>query len=156
VDSGPSAPTVASQQCGTSKDARGWSTSNRKQTYQLGFGWWSDHPPYHTKIHPTKPPHNLDKATPPIIRIWCVAATDAGARPYGNDEGLIGGGFGRWPAMPQILQIAPSAKSVPALPSPAISNKAATHIVRGGCAASTRARGLAYDDGMGLNKGPPW
>jgi hypothetical protein len=58
ADSGPSAPTVASQQCGASEDARGWSASNRKQTYQVGFGWWSDHPPYHTKIHPTQPPHN--------------------------------------------------------------------------------------------------
>jgi hypothetical protein len=58
ADSGPSAPTVASQQCGTSEDARGWSASNQKQTYQVGFGWWSDHPPYHTKIHPTQPPHN--------------------------------------------------------------------------------------------------
>jgi hypothetical protein len=58
VDSGPSAPTAASQQCGASEDAKGWWASNRKQTYQVGFGWWSDHPPYHTKIHPTQPPHN--------------------------------------------------------------------------------------------------
>ncbi len=166
VDSGPSAPTVASQQCGASEDARGWSASNQKQTYQVGFGWWSDHPPYHTKnpphTTPTQPPPSLvspailDKATPPIIRIWCVAATNAGGRPYDDDEGLIGGGFGRWPATPQTLQIAPSTKSVPALPLPAVSNKAATHIARGGCAASTRARGLASDDRMGLNKGPPW
>ncbi len=55
---GPSVPTVDSQQCGASEDARGWSASNRKQTYQVGFGWWSDHPPYHTKIYPTQPPHN--------------------------------------------------------------------------------------------------
>jgi hypothetical protein len=58
ADSGPSVLTIASQQCGASEDARGWLASNRKQTYQVGFGWWSNHPPYHTKIHPTQPPHN--------------------------------------------------------------------------------------------------
>ena len=31
-----------------------------------------------------------------------------------------------------------------------------THIATGGCAMSTGARGLASDDEMGLNKGPPW
>ncbi len=62
ANSGPSVPTVDSQQCGASEDARGWLASNRKQTYQVGFGWWSNHPPYHTKIHHTQPPHNLLQA----------------------------------------------------------------------------------------------
>jgi hypothetical protein len=165
ADSGPSAPTVASQQCGASEDARGWSASNRKQTYQIGFGWWSDHPPYHTKIHPTQPPHNHLQASRrqpfwtkphhPLHAYGVLHSPMRGGRPYDDNEGLIGDGFGWWPGTPQILQIAPSAKSMPALPSQAISNKAATHIVRGGCAASTDARGSASNDGMGLNKGPP-
>jgi hypothetical protein len=116
-------------------------------------------PPHTTPTQPPPSPASpvvLDKATPHIARIWCVAATDAWGRPYDDDEGSIGGGFGRWLATPQILQIASSAKSVPALPLPAISNKAATHIARGGCAASTGARGLASDNGMRLNKRPPW
>ncbi len=48
------------------------------------------------------------------------------------------------------------AKSVPALTLLADSNKAIIHIVRGVCAASTGAEGLASNDGMGLNKGLPW
>jgi hypothetical protein len=163
---GPSTPTVASQQCGASEDARGWSASNRKQTYQVGFRWWSNHPPYHTKIHPTQPPHNhlqalrcrpfWTKPRHPSHAYGVSRPPMRGGRPYDDDEGSIEGGFGRWPVMPQILQIAPSAKSVLALPSPAVSNKAATLIARGGCATSTGARGLASNDGMGLNKGPPW
>ena len=49
---------LASQQCGASVNVRGWSAGNQKQTHQVGFGWWSNHPPYCTKIHPTQPPHN--------------------------------------------------------------------------------------------------
>ncbi len=163
ADSGPSAPTVASQQCGASEDARGWLASNRKQAYQVGFGWWSNHPPYHTKIHPTQPPHNHLQALRCRL-FWTKPRHPSHA--YGVSWPLmrgrghmmttrgrsgVGSAGGR-----QILQITPSAKSVPALPLPAVSNKAATHIARGGCAASTGFRESASDDRMGLNKGPPW
>jgi hypothetical protein len=87
--SGPSVPTVASQQCGTSEDARGWSASNRKQTYQVDFGWWSDHPPYHTKIHPTQPPHNHLQASRPRP-FWTKPRHPSHA--YGVSRPLMRGG----------------------------------------------------------------
>ncbi len=42
----------------TSAPARMTTSLEQIIQYQVRFGWWSDHPPYHTKIHPTQPPHN--------------------------------------------------------------------------------------------------
>ena len=55
--------TLPSQQCGASEDARGWTAGDQKQTYRIGFGRWSNHPPYHTTIHPTQAQVNLSAET---------------------------------------------------------------------------------------------
>ena len=115
MDLAAAVPPIASQQCYVSVSMLGGLFG--KKVYQpmvvLSPTPYNTQTPAHHPI--LMSPAILDKTVPPTARIWCGVATNDGGQPCDYNNGLIGGGFSWWPAMPQILQIDPAQKCAPIL-----------------------------------------